>query len=754
MKEDQPQLVYGNAQDTSALSRLDIGPWIQVVLERVWIVVAVAVLIGGLGTLWAIKQQDTYRSVSTLLVPQEDLKIIPGVDVNAEEVKSLEALNTIAQRLRQSSVLLRVVKANNLTNHIALRNRLGDRPTETQAANALLAMVKTKVRPNTRLIDISVEHRSPELTELVANAVATEFLRENAELKQGGNRSVSADLLEEAEKLKKKVEASERALQDYKEKHNAGSLENQQNTVLDNLKKLNEDFTAAKSARVQFETDLQQIEKLGTNTAAMLELPSVLRDQAVQAMRGKVIDQETLVASMTNKYLPKYPKMAQAIKQLDDLRNSLNAMVLATRSSIQLAAEAAANREKALAKAVEEAEKANLAMGRLSIDYNILVRQMESERALYESVLKRWKETDLTQGLEKNAITVSELAVRPNQPYKPDRPKIIVGACVGGLLAGIALAMFLNFIDNSIKTVDDAETMLQLPVIGAVPLDKLAHQKKDRRVVLEEPHSTCAESYRSLVAAIDMTGRLEEQKIVLFTSAIPGEGKTFSSVNYSIAHAQKGRKTLLIDFDLRRPSVGPSFQFESDHPGVSDYLLGKKTLDQLVTSIPGVDNFHVIPTGPRIPNPAEQIAKPWLAELLKEAMQKYDRIVLDTPPMNAVADTNYLLPFAHVVCLVVRCGKTPVKAVRRTLQVMQRCGTTPSGLVLNCLPERSGYGYYYYYHYGSKDGYYSKGVYGFEGDEKSSKKNGKAKLHATNGAATAPSRMVTTETTRSDKPGV
>ncbi|MGV3772766.1 MAG: GumC family protein [Verrucomicrobiales bacterium] len=708
-------------------SRMDIGPWIQIVLERIWLVLAVAILIGVGGAFYAFKQQDIFRATAVLNVATEEQNFVSMQEVAREELRTADALNTIAQRLKHSSTLIRVVRTNALTNHPAFKGQGNPPVSEDQAVKTLQFMVQTKVRPSTRLIDINVEHSDRRLVDLIANSVATQFIRENLDQKLNVNTDANLWLVQEAERLQAKVEKSERALQEYKEKNKASSLADQQNLVLENLKKINESYTAAQAERLQIETDLKQMELVGTNVEAIMALPSVVRDPTIQSMRARVIDQQTLVASMTNKYKPKYPKMAQALRQLEDMTRSLDQLVLNSPTLVNSAFQAAQAKERSLKAALEKAERDTLELDKLSIDYNVLSRQMTSDQTMYESVLKRLKETDLAKGLEKNAISIAEPAVPPNGPYKPDRKKIMIMAWALGLAGGIGLAFFLNYIDNSVKTVDHAESLFGLPVIGAVPMSKEAIKEHHNRVVLEEPHSSCAEAYRSLVAAVDMTGRIEEQNVILFTSAIPSEGKTFSSVNYSITHAQKGRKTLLIDFDLRRPSVAERFNVDKQTPGVTDYLLGKATLDQLVYTMPDVEHLDVLFAGPLVPNPAEQIAKPWLAQLLKEATAKYDRVVLDTPPLNAVADTTYLLPFAKVVCLVIRTGKTPVKAVRRTLQTMERAGKRPSGLVLNYLPERSGYGYYYYYHYYSSDGYNSKGVYGAGEAKKSGKGSGGSK---------------------------
>ena len=199
---------------------------------------------------------------------------------------------------------------------------------------------------------------------------------------------------------------------------------------------------------------------------------------------------------------------------------------------------------------------------------------------------------------------------------------------------------------------------------------------------------------------------------MLFTSADPGEGKTFCSLNYAICQAQEGKRTLLIDMDLRKPSVGANFELDAKTPGVTDYFLKGKRLNDL-TRPTRYPNLFVLCSGARISDPAEQLAKASVQDLLADATSQFDRVVIDTAPINAVSDTLLILPFVDQVCLVVKSGETPHRAVKRAVEVMTRAKVEPSGIVLNYLPQTSGRGYYYYY-----SPNYNYGAYGNRSEPK------------------------------------
>ena len=220
---------------------------------------------------------------------------------------------------------------------------------------------------------------------------------------------------------------------------------------------------------------------------------------------------------------------------------------------------------------------------------------------------------------------------------------------------------------------------------------------------------SCTEAFRSLRASLGLLGREEDRKVVLFTSAVPSEGKSFCCVNYAVAYAQQGKRTLVVDFDLRKPSLAETFGVKGDMPGVTDVMLGKEPLEKCVQTT-RFDNLFLLTAGRMVPNPAELISGPWSKQLIHEAAAKFDHVVLDNAPINAVSDALLIVKEAQTVCLVMHARRTSARVVGRALEMLRRAGGKPSGLVLNFLPQSAGSGYYYYY---SGNKYYGhKGVYG------------------------------------------
>jgi Mrp family chromosome partitioning ATPase len=442
--------------------------------------------------------------------------------------------------------------------------------------------------------------------------------------------------------------------------------------------------------------------------------------------------------------------MMAAKASLAEAKDKLRQAVLAQRPILRNTLEQTKATEASLQQALQAQQGVAVNLNRTAIGYQELARQAETDRALYESVLRQIKDTNLAKDVKANAVSVIEHSPLPTSPVSPRPTKTILLGLLGGLAVGLALIFGIDALDRSIKTVDQAESTLGLPVFAAVPdtdegpVSRLKRRKKavessNYRVVVQTPQSPAAEAFRNLRAALSLLGPEAERKVSLFTSAVPNEGKSFTSANYSLALAQQGYRVLLIDGDLRRPNVHKIFQFPSAQnnsdediaPGVTDCLVGEADVASAARQIPAgeiqlVDEsveltenilaatggqLFVLAGGRRAPNPAEILAGPFFGQLIAKAATLFDRVVIDSAPILAVSDTLLMMPHVQTVCIVVRAAKTPRTAVHRAITLLAKSGIRPAGLVLNRLRRGRGVGYYYYYAspgYGKDEGAYSR----------------------------------------------
>ena len=804
---DQPALSHLAGQYAEPKHGFDFRRFWHSLVERIWIVAlcVVAGLFLALGYL--ARTPNLYQGHTVLEVQFEEPTIITTEDPTARMrsmfLASQEALRTIEQNLTNQTLLARVIRSEGLAEDggrallgqgIVSAAASGATPntgpspgaSKTQSAigvtsftpleealgRALAGTVKPVIRRGSRLIDLYVTNRDPAMAQRLAEAIGREYIRNSIERRTLLSEESLRYLLEEEERLKANLQKSEAAVAEYKAKtpdalqlgggtaatgsqqgSGAGAGGPRGGLVEDKLQELNSKLTAAKADRLRLEGELNQIEHAGNNIDALLAIPSISAAALVTEAQRNVTQAEAAIATLALRYKEKHPKMMAARASLAEAREKLRDAVMAQPPILRNAIEQTKDTEASLLGALQDQQGVAVALNRAAIGYQELARQAETDRALYESVLRQIKETSLTKDVKTNAVSVIEHSPLPHSPVSPSATKAIALGLLGGLAAGLAFVLGADTLDRSIKTVDQAENTLGLPVFAAVPetTDEGAVTRLKRRhrafgssnyrVVVETPESPAAEAFRNLRAALSLLGPEVERKVSLFTSAVPNEGKSFTSANYSLALAQQGYRVLLIDGDLRRPNMHKIFRFpeatkrnnfdEDSAPGVIDCLVGEADIASAARPIPAgeieivSDNIavtgniltatggqlSVLGGGRRAPNPAEILAGPFFGQLVAEAAKLFDRVVIDSAPILAVSDTLLMTPYVQTVCIVLRARKTPRPAVRRAISLLTSAGIRPAGLVLNRLRRSRGVGYYYYYAshgYGAEEGSYSR----------------------------------------------
>ena len=686
----------------------------HVLLEKAWIVLFCFIVAVFLTGAYLKRAPRIYAASVVLQVEQEESRVMKIEKIQGEDLRWPDILKTIEQTLQSRSLFERIVEVNNLTSDPRFLDATGQSPSKDQLAGMLAGMTTARLRRGTRLIDVTVAHTNPELTALVANSLVREYMRQNVEQRATSTGVANDFLMEEAQRLKKKLQESENALQAYKEKTQSVSLEERQNIVVQRLKELSLKVTEAKSVCLKLESELAQVDKSGTNIDALLIAPAVAGDSSVASIQLTLSKLEADFATLKQRYKDKHPKYIQAVSEMAEWRKSFQEAVFKVPQTLHSAYDSAKASEQAMERALHEQETAALDLNKQSIQYNVLSREVESDRLLYDAVVQRMKETSLTKELQPDKIRVVQSAIVPKAPFKPETTKVMLQGLIGGFVFGLMLALFLHSLDTSFKSVDQTESYLGLPVLSVIPQVKASGSGKGGLVVAEDAKSTGAESFRSLRTSLSMLGREEQRRVFLITSAMPQDGTTFCSLNYAASLAQSGLRTVIIDCDLRRPSVEKILTGgRSSHPGVTDFLTGKTTLPDLIQETK-IEKLSFISAGTVAPNPAELLTRNSIDALVEDALQQFERVVIDSAPIHAVSDTLLILNRVQTVCLVARACKTPRKSVLRALQVLQKAHAPLAGLILNRLPRRRGLEYYYdsYYDYSYRGKYTQKGVYG------------------------------------------
>lgn len=695
---------------------LDLHGIIRLVLDKSWLIVSCVVLAVIFAAIYVQRAPRIYEATTTVQVEQEEQKVIKVEQVVSEDLRGLEILNTIAQKLRNLGLLEEVLEANNMLPPVgaSVTNASGIL-TREEIISRFEKSVKTSLRRNTRLIDISVRNADRRIAARLANSLVESYLGQDTRQQQTTTAGAGKFLLEEAARLKKKLETSEQALQDYRREVGSVSLAQNQDIISPALQDLNKRLTQSTADVIQSQGAYQDSLKMGTNIADLLAYPQIAADPDVSTIAAAIARLENDFAVIRQRYREKHPKYILAASSLDGLKEQLAATVLKVKDRIQqtlhITYETAFTAQQGLKKELQDTESKVMQLSDKGVRFNVLSREVASDRVLFDSVINRLNETSLTAQIAPERIRVIQPALVPEKPASPKIKLIFALALFGGLALGLGISFVLYSIDTSFRTVEEVEHHLGLPVLGSVP--KLPQPKtgegRGKLVATEDSNSMGAEVFRTLRTTLSMLGREQDRRIYLFTSSLASEGKTFTSVNYAVSLAQQGLRTLLIDIDLRRPMIEEFFLGKDSHlPGITDYFLGHKKLNELWRPHKDVPNLSWLPAGSTVPNPSELLTQADFKKLLADVLSQFDRVVIDTAPVLPVSDTLLLVEKVQTVVLVVQGCKTPRKAVARSLQLLKNANAPIGGVVLNLLPHRRHSGYYYSYYHGYGYGHYGR----------------------------------------------
>ncbi len=707
MKEQQS----GYAGDSDNASSFDPVALYYALREKLWLIILCTIVFTALAVLYAMITPKTYVATAVVEVASgTEQKTVNIQDVKEEDSRTMEYLKTIEQSLESPGLLVQVARQNKVLDNKIYFPDAASTYSDDAIARKMKSVVSSKLRRGTRLIDLSVRFTDPEQACRLAEAVVNTYIQGGIQRRLDIMSQANKVLSDEAEVLRAKLQASEEALQAYMEKNHAVSLNDTQDIVVDQLKELNLDLTRATGDRLKAESDYGQYLKIANHPPQdLLSIASIASAPAVVELKKEVAAQEAEIANLSKRYRSEHPKYIQAKSQLADLEKSLDKGLLEAATSIKTAYESAQSTETKLQDALKGQEQRAIDLNKMSIPYNVLEREVDSDRALYEAVLKRLKEADVTKGIVQEDVQMVDKPVVPVRPVAPKKHFFVAIGVIAGLTIGCGIAYLLFALDGSFKTVDEAESKTGLPVIAAVPRAKKKKFNQKTLALVTAPRSSLAEAFRSLRTALFVRGAdTVAPKVTLFTSAVPSEGKSFCASNYAVALAQQECKTLIIDADLRKPRVGKAFDLDVKAVGLTDCLNGSAQVKDAVHST-AVKNLFVMPAGSNTSKPAELLAGGKMPQVLRDAMQEFEFIVVDSAPINAVSDTLLLVNSVQAICLVIRAGATSRRAVQRAHHEIAQAGGKELRIVLNYLPRHGGGRHYYHYSLGE---YGDKAVYG------------------------------------------
>ncbi|MGO9209654.1 MAG: GumC family protein [Terriglobales bacterium] len=735
----QSLLRPGTANPEAELATLEpslLEYW-RLLLKRKWTIVSCVVVITVLVAIHSFRATRLYDAVGRIAINhQTDALGLKGTVGGYDEEDYIVNLDTQAKILESDGIALRVIKSLRLDQDprftgvpVKAASRaipLGSAGLTPAQENGLLGGfhggLTVKVIPRTQIVELHFLSTNPNLSAQIVNELANAYIEQNYQAKFEATDTTSQWLSGKLTDLQLKVETSQQRLVDYQKEHGIVGVDEKQNIITTKLDQLNKELTTAEMERIEKES-LYRMSLEGK--PELLPRGTSVNESPIDSLKSQASALESQLAAMSTQFGANYPKVKELDSQLKALREALQKELANGAERYKATYMAAFEREKLLRDAFESQKQEANQLNESAIQYNLLRRDYESNRQLYDGLLQKLKEAGVAAGLRSSNVQIIDQARVPMGPSQPNIPRNITTGFFLSLAGGIGLAFLLEMLDNSVRSPDQVELVAGLPTLGMIPSGVrlnssygralkplragsqiMPQQESVETISYLRPQSQSAEAYRTLRTSILLSSWGAPPKVLLVTSPLAQEGKTTTSVNTAIVLAQRGARVLMVDADLRRPSIHKAFGVPQ-RPGLSEYLTGNIS-ECPTTPWAQLPNLHVLPSGGSPPHPAELLGSAMMNNVLAEWRKQFDHIVIDTPPALSVTDAVLLSVQADSVILVIRSGQTTKQALRRARQLLAYVNSKIIGVVVNAMDLNASDYYYYYGYYGKKYGYYYK----------------------------------------------
>lgn len=683
----------------------ELERYLRVVRERRWVLLASACAAFALFLSWASRQPRLYQATASIVVSSSPPQVLGGEVRDVMQVgpgqfwEMADYIQTQRQVLLSKSLARRVVERLKL---------MGDpdfwvdgQPKDVdEAAHRLVASTATEHILDTQIITASFLHRVPAQAKRAVDGLVDAFIEQNVELRDSSNLNASHFLADEADNLRARLSTAELALYDFKRKNDLLSvaLEDRINNVSRQIDKLSDALTEARLRKVAHASEAGELSTMMTSDPDRPVAGSPQGAEALAGLKTDLVQEERRLSELQSRYEDAHPLVRQQAAKVHSVQAGIRREIELQLRSAQARTNQSASEERQIAAQLEQAKQEGLRITRLEIEYNKLKREADALNKQYLMVQNRNKETELASKVKANNLHVLDYSDKPGSPVSPHLVRAGVFAVSCGLLVGFLLALLIDALDRSLKTQEDVEGDLGVPFLGLMPRVANKEVVTPDLHVYDHPQSPAAECCRLVRTNLLFTGLSRPVKRILVTSPVAREGKTMNTVSLGVVMAQAGTKVLLIDSDLRRPRLRSALGMTGPEGevGLTSVLLGDVPLDQAIqpTKVP---NLFVLLSGPVPPNPAELVEGTRFRELIEECADRFERVLIDSPPAVPVADPAIISGYCDGVVLVVRAGKTGREQALRAARNLSDVGARILGVVLNdCEISRSRYGAYRY----------------------------------------------------------
>jgi capsular exopolysaccharide synthesis family protein len=696
--------------------------YLIILRKHQWLVLSFLLTVVTVATIATFKMKPVYVAAARVEVDREAQSIQPFPESNSydEYVDTENYIETQTKILQSETLALQTIKSMDLGRYPEFGGRpntfiiphAGVTSQRPAILGSFLGSLSIQRIKDSRLIEVRFEGQDPQLAAQIVNGHLQNYIEANFRSKYDATLQASNWLSGELEELRIKVEKSEAAKIAYERENQIWTIDEKQNITTQKLSDINKALTDAQTDLVQKQA-LYQIAKAGD----VDQLPDVRNNTYLIDLLKRQSDLGEQYVDASAQFGPNYPKVQRITREKKEVDDAITRAKQNVEASIETDYKTSRERVELLSAALEAQKGDANDMSEKLVQYHILEHDAESNKQLYDGLQQKLKEAGITAGLRSSNIRIVDPALVPTYPARPQKAKNIALAFLIGLVGGVGLAFLREYLDNTVKSPDDVERLAGLPSLAVVPslpnllgvshsrkllTDEQGEEQQDSRVEIVsfiKPKSQVSEAFRALRTSLLLSQPDHPPQVILVTSALPREGKTTSALNLAVTLAQLGDRTLIVDSDLRKPGIRRALGLTVGRDfGLSSYLAGVSSLDDVVIQHPQIENLSALTTGPIPPSPADLLSSHRMRDAIAYLRQKYKFIVIDSPPIMAATDAVILSALTDGVLLVVRSGETPKEAFTRTRDLLHAVKCRLLGVVLNAV-DSSAPDYYYSYRY-------------------------------------------------------
>lgn len=703
---------YG-ANDSPGRSFRD---YLLILRERIWIFVITFLIIFLGVALFSVSQQNLYQTSAKVHILRDEMEIFEGPDVYPNTIQSGDDFNTQLQVLRSGDLVTRVAERIRGEREEQLVGPY--RITNASASATEILASNLKVRPvrQTFVVEVGFEHPDPSIARDVSNFYAEEFINYNVRLNIDTAMSMVEDLRVRVENQRERVEEIRNEIADYTERTGRLSLEEANNIERSALQQMNSQKVAAEAARDNAQSNWELIQEARASGRPLYEVPSIGGSTRVQSLVTQLQQHRIAIADLRQLYRDSHPKLMAALEKEAKIQEELDVAMEDVATQIELTYQTGQEQYEKASRRLAQKEREILDLSREAVEYRSLQDRLGVAESLFSAMEMRLREQTARATLTGPNARIIDRARLPGRPFHPNHfMNLAFGAVFGGG-AGVGLVLAIGLMDDRIKSAYDIETAVGLPLLGIVPRIKRMNSSEKAQAVASNRERRITESFRAIHSALRVNEAAKAARIMLVTSTSPSEGKSFVVTNLALTFAVHGERTLVLDCDLRMPNIGKSISLPEETRGVTQVFMQEASVkDVIVRDV--YPNLDVLTAGRRSDNPTQIFTSSMFEQMIDELADRYDRIIIDSPPIAAVSDVLTLLPFVDGVLYVVKFNAVKRKTARNQVRRILESNTPVFGAVLNQISTAVASYYYSGYYSKSYSSYYGKNAPTPEEDE-------------------------------------